>query len=1067
LYAGSFIHTGGTHTVSNDLSMAGSSGAGCQATYTLSGGGSELIVAEDMTVGHANTATFTQTGGKCTVTEDLIVGRDIASGITATCDLSNTAELSAENVHLGYQGAGTGKFIQTGGVVTVGDSLYVSRHSSAKGSYELAGGQLTASEEIVGSHGNGSFIHTAGKNTITGRLRLGYASTAHGTYEISGTGELNADTVWVGDNGTGAVTQNGGTADLGYLSIQPGSHYYHKGGSLTVSDGVDVDGTLDFDNKAVSTTMSGVVDFVDGSVTQSGSANLELGTDSLMLVPAGFDPNAAFSSFIDNGSIVHTVGSTLNVPAGKTIAGRGSITDFVDCYGTISAASGQGIDLHNGLLVHNTAIVNLGTGNHGGELTVDDAVSEIDGGQLTAAKLYFGRTPTVGTFTQDGGSNVVDELYLSYDPSSHWTYRLTGGGQLSPTNVYVGRGGLGLLTQDSGTHTVESALYVGYWNSGDGTVRLEGTGELSAEEQYVGRYGKGKIEHVAGTNTVHDCMYLGYGASGEGTYELSGASSQLTALYEDIGESGTGTFTQNDGTHTVNAELCLGCYSSGDGTYHLNDGTLSCEELTVGWDGTGTFEQTGGSNTMGFLSINDSSSYTFSGGTFVVKYGADIEGTLDCGSQPVTMTMGGLVYIDGATLENTSSATLNISPNSLLVVSPGYHPATDFQHFNGNGALVHEAGATLVVPAGKEVSGWGIIEDPLDCRGTITASTGYGISLFNTWSASGNAALDLGTGIAIVEDTSSTMSGGQMSALAMAIGATGGAEFNHAGGTILLTAPYDALCVGCDSGTQGTYRLSGAAQLSSKEVVVGYAGRGAFLQDGGVNTIQGTLWIEGVPTPPDMTGLTLYEISAGTLVAENVFVGWELPGVLLISGAAADITVSDTLYFGPNSIFVAVAGTTIHMTGSAFENEAESPEQLPGLNELELVFEGGSEDIDPFEVAGQDRGADMDGFLDNFALAALTIGGADVGQVQLVDEYDNWGDGDGNELLYVESLYVGPGSLLDLNGEKLYYLTATVEPGATVVENGGALVPIPEPSTLLLAALGLLGLVGWTWRRRR
>ena len=51
----------------------------------------------------------------------------------------------------------------------------------------------------------------------------------------------------------------------------------------------------------------------------------------------------------------------------------------------------------------------------------------------------------------------------------------------------------------------------------------------------------------------------------------------------------------------------------------------------------------------------------------------------------------------------------------------------------------------------------------------------------------------------------------------------------------------------------------------------------------------------------------------------------------------------------------------IHMTGSDLENTNTNPADLAGLGNLALVFEGGSEDIDQFEVAGEDMGAVVEG----------------------------------------------------------------------------------------------------------
>ena len=51
---------------------------------------------------------------------------------------------------------------------------------------------------------------------------------------------------------------------------------------------------------------------------------VNIGANSLLTVPAGFDPYTAFGSFkIDPSSILHTANSPLVVAAGQTIGGQG------------------------------------------------------------------------------------------------------------------------------------------------------------------------------------------------------------------------------------------------------------------------------------------------------------------------------------------------------------------------------------------------------------------------------------------------------------------------------------------------------------------------------------------------------------------------------------------------------------------------------------------------------------------------------------------------------------------------------------------------------------------------
>ena len=92
-------------------------------------------------------------------------------------------------------------------------------------------------------------------------------------------------------------------------------------------------------------------------------------------------------------------------------------------------------------------------------------------------------------------------------------------------------------------------------------------------------------------------------------------------------------------------------------------------------------------------------------------------------------------------------------------------------------------------------------------------------------------------------------------------------------------------------------------------------------------------------------------------------------GTLAITGTAAQVSISRLLRFGPISTFSAVPGATIHMTGADFENFNTDPAGLAGLGNLALIFEGGTGVTDDFEVAGQDKGADLSGV--NFTGADL------------------------------------------------------------------------------------------------
>ena len=190
-------------------------------------------------------------------------------------------------------------------------------------------------------------------------------------------------------------------------------------------------------------------------------------------------------------------------------------------------------------------------------------------------------------------------------------------------------------------------------------------------------------------------------------------------------------------------------------------------------------------------------------------------------------------------------------------------------------------------------------------------------------------------------------------------------------------------------------------------------------------------------------------------------------GTFNVTDNAASIIIGNSLILADGSIFSTVPGTTIHMTGSIFDNKSVSSSEVSGLWETTFIFEGGIEDIDTFEIAGMDYGTDGIGFSDNFALGGLILGGMEVGYVQLVENNDNGnrgGPGGYDEALYVRSLTINSGSTLDLNGYHLYTLE--------YIDNGGEVLSgqinvIPEPSTLLLLAPALLGFAGVLRRKLR
>ena len=289
-------------------------------------------------------------------------------------------------------------------------------------------------------------------------------------------------------------------------------------------------------------------------------------------------------------------------------------------------------------------------------------------------------------------------------------------------------------------------------------------------------------------------------------------------------------------------------------------------------------------------------------------------------------------------------------------------------------------------------------------------------------------------------------------------------------------------------GTTTTYNLQAGGLLKGTNLAVGYENEAyAVLEQTG-----GTCQVTHVRIADYDRTRGTYNLSGGVLDAYNVIVddyGYYYNATKYSSGTwnitnAPTITIKTLLQFGGNAnltsndcTFTAPAGAVIHMPGSKFENRCLGADgkdaKLAGLNNVTLLYDGTAEgDVDDFEVGGADKGyTDETGLTNNFALEGLTLAGGAGSGIKLVDLRDNHADGADNEFLYVETLKIMDGTVLDLNGLTLVFKTfdaagtgSWVAGEGEVVANGGAIYQIPEPATMILLGIGGVGVL---LRRRR
>ncbi len=447
---GNFVQTGGvseTHVFA--LAAYGRSSHG---TYEFSDG--RLIVTGYAEIGIWGTGHFILTGSRHDVSGHLDLGRQ--SGSSGTYELSGDARLSAGYQTIGNEGKGT--FIQTGAIHTIQGWLDVGLEDGSDGIYKLQdGGRLATATTRIGYRGHGQFIHTSGKHSIEGELSLGVKAGAQGTYELGDEGKLSASAEYIGDQGTGTFIQTGGKNTAGYVSIGSLSRYELSGGKLEITgDGLNGEGVLDCSGGGgrIKVGDDAIVN-LSGGVIGNGAGRLSVGANSLTIYAPGSHPVDTFGKFTTEG-ILHEAGQVLDVHAGEGFAGRGRIDDHVVCAGTITASVGRAIDLNGGLMVTSGGSVDLG--GKRGTLRVNNTVSGLAGGSLSARDEYIGDTGT-GSFSHTAGMNTIRrDLYLGYGAGSSGTYELSGDGALLAGETYVGHQGTGVFRQTGGVHNTEGMV---------------------------------------------------------------------------------------------------------------------------------------------------------------------------------------------------------------------------------------------------------------------------------------------------------------------------------------------------------------------------------------------------------------------------------------------------------------------------------------------------------------------------------------------------------------------------------------------------------------------------------
>jgi len=246
---------------------------------------------------------------------------------------------------------------------------------------------------------------------------------------------------------------------------------------------------------------------------------------------------------------------------------------------------------------------------------------------------------------------------------------------------------------------------------------------------------------------------------------------------------------------------------------------------------------------------------------------------------------------DAASFEGTEN---NLSPVDIAVMDVlGYHAVTDEICTRVGGGSWSAAGSWN--PGGVPIAGDAAylsfgdgVSRTINYDYTGAPITLYSVDL-DLADANGTAATTLS-----MSGNNLTVSGFEI------VGHNGAACFNQSGGTNSISGE-NGLFVGFNSGSNGTYLLTGTGALSlSSNEQLGFSGSGSFDQSGGTNTISGG----GVLDLGYNSGSTGNYVLGGTgslSVNGNEYVGFDGTGNFNQTGGTNTITSGSSLYVGYGS----------------------------------------------------------------------------------------------------------------------------------------------------------------------
>jgi T5SS/PEP-CTERM-associated repeat protein len=651
---------------------------------------------------------------------------------------------------------------------------------------------------------------------------------------------------------------------------------------------------------------------------------------------------------------------------------------------------------------------------------------------------YVGSTST-GALTVDSGSGVLANYgYLGYSAGVSGTLTVTGSGSAwtGSNNMVVGWSGNGSLHIEDGGTVNDVTGILGNNSYSTGTVTVAGTYSkwINSNGLTVGNVGGGTLSISGGGAVSNATGYIGVNAGSTGRVVVDGTGSKWTNSADLYLANHTNGSLEITNGGAVSQRSCYIGFLAG------STGSATVDGVGSTWTNTGDFNV--GYNTTGTIWLSNSGTLNVSGNSYLAY----------ASTSRAAVTISG----SGAAWNNSLEVSVGDSGHATLDILAGGVLNTDS---NGNrsstcpiGLMAGSMGVVTVDGLGSQWNERGVISAGVyqGSNGTLNVTNRGAVSCDRLFvSSNGAGTLNIASG-GTVSDTQG-YTGSQTGAMGLAtVNGTGSAWSNRG-----------ELDVGYNSGATGTVTIVGGGAVTASTVSINTlslmaidVGRGSSLSTSGTLTNNGKIRVlagAGVAT-----GSTFAPVSAGAwggtgtvqavggtwgtsnhqFTASAVQTGTSGTPVAMDLASVQRMLVSDGDAWSLGASFLAKSAL-LSLTATKISDGA-----LTSLNNA-LPF-------DQHVLGGWLFQANSGYTAGDPAYLSFDIGGG-----YALDGLEVWRcTGATWELLAANDLtYDGryasfPASDLSLSG---YAVT-----GAAV----------PEPSTLMLAGIGVMGLLGYAWRRR-